>query len=64
MDALGLQGVARAFLEGGTRNLLVTSWPIADDAARTFALAYHRALLAGRRPSEAASDARAELRAG
>lgn len=64
VDALGLQGIARAFLEGGTRNLLVTSWPIADDAARTFALAYHRALLAGRRPSEAASDARAELRAG
>lgn len=63
VDALGLQGIALAFLEGGTRNLLVTSWPIADDAARTFALAYHRALLAGRRPSEAASDARAELRA-
>jgi hypothetical protein len=63
VDALGLQGIARAFLEGGTRNLLVTSWPIADDAARAFALAYHRALLAGRRPSEAAADARAELRA-
>ncbi|HEV8111856.1 MAG TPA: CHAT domain-containing protein [Planctomycetota bacterium] len=62
VDAEGLQGVARAFLESGTRNLLVTLWPVEDQAARTFAEAFHRELLAGRRPSEASASARAVLR--
>jgi hypothetical protein len=62
VDAEGLQGVARAFLESGTRNLLVTLWPVEDQAARAFAEAFHRELLAGRRPSEASASARAALR--
>src|SRR5258705_8300279 len=62
VDAEGLQGVARAFLESGTRNLLVTLWPVEDQAARTCAEAFHRELIAGRRPSEAAASARALLR--
>jgi tetratricopeptide (TPR) repeat protein len=62
LDAQGLQGLARAFLESGTRNLLVTLWPVEDQAARRFAEEFHRALIAGERPSEAATSARAALR--
>jgi len=61
VDAEGLQGVARAFLESGTRNLLVTLWPVEDGAARDFSRAFHRALLAGEAPSAAAASARARL---
>ena len=63
VDAEGLQGIARAFLESGTRNLLVTLWPVEDGCARLFAVEFHRGLLDGLRPSEAAAQARAALRA-
>jgi tetratricopeptide (TPR) repeat protein len=63
VDAEGLQGVSRAFLESGTRNLLVTAWPVEDQAARAFAEEFHRELLSAKRPSEAASTARNHLRA-
>ena len=63
-DGEGLFGVARAFLEGGTRNLVVTLWPVEDGAARDFSLAFHRGLDAGMRPSQAASAARTALRSG
>ena len=62
MDSEGLIGVARAFLEGGTRNLVVTLWPVADGAARDFSVELHRALHAGRLPSEAVRAARKALR--
>ncbi|MFT5287783.1 MAG: CHAT domain-containing protein [Planctomycetota bacterium] len=58
VDAEGLQGLTRAFLESGTRNLLVTGWPVADRAAESFVLDFHRALLAGELPSVAAQHAR------
>jgi CHAT domain-containing protein len=61
VDAEGLQGVARAFLESGTRNLLVTLWPVEDGAARDFSEAFHRALIAGELPADAAASARASL---
>ncbi len=61
VDAEGLQGVARAFLESGTRNLLVTLWPVEDGAARDFSRAFHRALIAGEGPADAAASARARL---
>ena len=61
VDAEGLQGVARAFLESGTRNLLVTLWPVEDGAARDFAEAFHRALIAGELPTDAAASARSRL---
>ena len=61
VDAEGLQGLARAFLESGTRNLLVTLWPVTDAAAAAFAEPYHEALLAGHSPSEAARLARVTL---
>jgi hypothetical protein len=62
VDAEGLQGVSRAFLESGTRNLVVTLWPVDDGSAREFARGFHRALMNGDRPSEAVDRARRELR--
>ncbi len=63
IDAEGAHGVGRAFLEGGTRNLLVTLWPVEDEAARRFSLAFHGFLLEGATPSAAARNARRNLRA-
>jgi CHAT domain-containing protein len=63
VDAEGLQGIARAFLESGTRGLVVTLWPVRDLVARDFAIAFHRALLDGGTVSRATSTARQELRA-
>lgn len=62
IDAEGSHGVARAFLEAGTRNLLVTLWPISDSAAQAFALAYHESLGTGVGPARAAQEARKQLR--
>ena len=62
IDAEGLHGVSRAFLEGGTRNVLVTLWPVEDAAAKDFALAFHERLRRGEAPSSAARGARLELR--
>jgi len=62
VDSQGLLGVARAFLESGTRNLLVTLWPVEDGAAREYALAFHHALVEGHLPSRAAAVAREGLR--
>jgi CHAT domain-containing protein len=62
VDAEGLQGLARVFLDGGTRNLLATLWPVEDGAVRDFALAFHRELTGGAAPSEAARRARNALR--
>lgn len=67
VDAEGLQGLARAFLggpgdDGGTRNLIVTLWPVEDGAAAHFARALHLALRAGASPARAVRRARDELR--
>ena len=53
---------ARALLDGGCRNLVVTLWPIRDDVARDFAPLFHRALEAGAEPSAAVRAARRGLR--
>jgi tetratricopeptide (TPR) repeat protein len=63
VDGEGLQGIARAFLESGTRNLIVTLWPVDDRVARAFAVALHEALMRGELPSEATASARRALRA-
>ena len=62
VDGEGLQGISRAFLESGTRNLIVTLWPVDDRVALAFAVAVHRALIKGERPSEATASARNALR--
>ncbi len=61
LDGRGLQGMARAFLDGGTRNLLVTLWPIRDDIASRFSIAYHDSLRSGNTPAVAAQHARRTL---
>jgi tetratricopeptide (TPR) repeat protein len=63
-DAQGLGGMARAFLESGTRNVLVTLWPVEDRAAQAFSLAFHGSLASGALPSRAAREAREALRQG
>lgn len=63
VDAHGLDGLARAFLESGTRDVIVTLWPIDDRYARTWAQALHRALLRGDSPARAAAAARNALKA-
>ena len=62
-DAEGLLGIARAFLESGTRNLVATNWPVEDQWARAFALALHQGLLSGLAPARACAEARRSLRA-
>lgn len=62
VDAEGMLGVARAFLASGTRDLLVTLWPVEDSAASAFAATFHAELLHGAPPALAARAARRALR--
>ncbi len=62
LDAEGLFGLGRAFLTSGTRNLVVTLWPVDDGAAQHFSLALHRALDRGASPAVAARIGRAAVR--
>jgi CHAT domain-containing protein len=57
-----MMGLARAFLAGGTRNVLATLWPIEDQAARRVLESFHQDLQEGFRPSEALTRAQRELR--
>jgi CHAT domain-containing protein len=63
LDAEGLQGVARAFLEAGARDVIATLRPVGDRAAGVFAHALHRRLEAGDSRAFAVRAARQELRA-
>ncbi|MBM3991616.1 MAG: CHAT domain-containing protein, partial [Planctomycetes bacterium] len=63
VDAEGQLGLARAFLAGGTRNVVVTLWPIEDRAAPRAALRLHEELSAGASPARAAARTRAWLKA-
>ncbi len=63
VDAEGVHGLARAFLEAGTRDLVVTLWPVEDGAAQVFALDLHAHLAGGKIPSRAVAAARRDLRA-
>jgi hypothetical protein len=62
VDAEGQLGLARAFLSSGTRNVVVTLWPIEDRSAPRSARLLHEALRAGATPSRAAARTRASLR--
>jgi len=61
VDAEGLFGMARAFVASGTRNVVVTLWPVEDAAAAQFGAAFHRALLESPSPARACAAARREL---
>lgn len=62
LDAEGLQGLSRALLEGGVRDLLVSPWPVRDQAAAAWTPAFHAALQSGASPARAARSARSTLR--
>ncbi len=61
VDGQGLQGLARALMQGGTRNVVATLWPVSDRAAAHFATAFHAELALGAAPSVATHRARAAL---
>ncbi|MEZ6004149.1 MAG: CHAT domain-containing protein [Planctomycetota bacterium] len=62
LDGEGTLGLARAFVQGGTRNLIVTLWPVEDETAAAFGTAFHAALAQNHPPSVAAALAREALR--
>ena len=62
VDGEGMMGLGRAFLAGGTRNVLANLWPIEDQAARRILESFHEDLQGGFRPSEALARAQRELR--
>ncbi len=51
--AAGFTGLARAFLFAGGRNVLVSHWPVRDDAAAMMTVATIRASAAGQSPARA-----------
>lgn len=60
-DGLGVRGLAQLAIDAGTREALVTQWPVGDVAASRASLVFHGALRAGEDPAEAARRARALL---
>ncbi|MDF1839555.1 MAG: CHAT domain-containing protein [Planctomycetota bacterium] len=62
VDGEGQLGLARALQAGGTRNLIVTLWPVSDGGSAAFARAFHAAMEQGAPPSQATAQARALLR--
>lgn len=63
LDAEGLQGLARAFLDAGARDVIATLRPVADRAAHAFALALHHELASGASRASAVRAARRTLAA-
>ncbi|MFT4647857.1 MAG: CHAT domain-containing protein [Glaciecola sp.] len=62
VDGEGQLGLARALQAGGTRNLVVTLWPVSDEGSSAFAKAFHAAILNGLPPSQATAQACIALR--
>ena len=57
----GLIGLTRAFLYAGARNVVATSWSVADDSTARLVDAFYSALAAGAAPSEALRQAQLSL---
>jgi CHAT domain-containing protein len=53
--------IANALLHQGVPTVVYTLWPIADDAAADFAVAFHRAVAAGHRRADAVREAQLQL---
>jgi CHAT domain-containing protein len=60
-DAEGLSGLARAFLMAGARTLMVSHWPVRDDAAARLTTGTITALTSPRRKAEALQSAMTQL---
>lgn len=56
------EGITRAFLACGSRAVLASQWPLNDEAALRFMLAFYPALLAGEPFAEAVAKARRACR--
>jgi CHAT domain-containing protein/Tfp pilus assembly protein PilF len=57
-----LMGLAAALFALGTRTVVASVAPVADDASRSLTLAFHAGLLAGSSPAEALAAAQAVVR--
>ena len=53
--------VANALLSQGVPSVVYTLWPVADESAERFGIAFHRAIAAGRTRAEAVQDAQLTL---
>ncbi|MCA9000536.1 MAG: CHAT domain-containing protein [Planctomycetes bacterium] len=62
VDGEGTLGLARALQSGGTRNLVVTLWPVSDRGSAAFGKAFHDGIHLGMPPSQATGRARQILR--
>ena len=60
----GLLGLARAFRIAGAHNLVVSLWPVDDDATADFMLSFYDRLAAGDAPAEALAAAKRAMLAG
>lgn len=60
----GVMGLPYSLLLAGTRDVLLTLWPVADAAAADFMPRFYRRLRQGLAPSRALAQTKRELRAG
>lgn len=61
LDGVGVRGLAQLAIDAGTREALVTQWPVEDRSASRASLAFHGALRSGEDPAEATRRARVML---
>jgi CHAT domain-containing protein len=61
-SARGTLTIGRAFIDGGTRAVVGTLWPVSDDAAATFSISLHDALAHGNDLARAARAAQLHVR--
>lgn len=61
-NARGTLTIARAFLEGGTRAVVATHWPVSDAASALFSRSFHAALTEGQDVPAAVRTAQLQLR--
>jgi len=56
-----MMSVANALLSQGVPSVVYAVWPVSDDAAEEFAVAFHRAIVGGRTRADAVRDAQRAL---
>ncbi len=57
----GIRGLTGSFLIAGSRAVVVTQWPVADEGAARFMEAFYRRLKSGSLPADALRETRREL---
>jgi tetratricopeptide (TPR) repeat protein len=61
-SARGTLTIGRAFIDGGTRAVVGTLWPVSDDAAAAFSMSLHNALVHGTDLARATRSAQLHVR--